>query len=260
MGKMSQASAEEILTANGGLMRRGWLCALAMAAIAGCSGRSPGSSITQEELVRRSQEIFDSVAVGEPTPWRKYFADDCLFFDEKGRNMSKEALLKDVAPLPAGYSGNIKIVSPQSRILANTAILSYDLDETEVVFGQQLKARYHATDTWLLRNGSWQIVASQVLRYYEDPAAAKPDPSRYRDFVGTYELAPGNTMTISAEGEALYAQRSGRAKVVLLSESPDLFFRRGVEGRILFRRSNDGKVDNLVDRRNNEDVIWKRVS
>src|SRR5262249_55921193 len=161
------------------------------------------------------------------------------------------ALLKDVAPLPAGYSGNIRLVSTQSRIFADTAILSYDMDETEVVFGQQLKARYHATDTWLLRNGNWQIVASQILRYYEDPAAAKPDPSRYRDFVGTYELAPGNIMTITAEGGALYAQRSGGNRTALRSEAPDLFFRPGVEGRILFRRGDNRKVEALVDRRNN---------
>jgi hypothetical protein len=32
-----------------------------------------------------------------------------------------------------------------------------------------------------------------------------------------------------------------------------------VEGRILFRRADNGKVDALIDRRNNEDVVWKRV-
>ena len=29
--------------------------------------------------------------------------------------------------------------------------LSYDLDETEIVFGQHLTTRYHGTDTWLRR-------------------------------------------------------------------------------------------------------------
>jgi hypothetical protein len=31
-----------------------------------------------------------------------------------------------------------------------------------------------------------------------------------------------------------------------------------VEGRILFRLGSDGKIDALIDRRNNEDIIWKR--
>ena len=126
------------------------------------------NGITQQELVQRTQELFDAVAGGNQAPWEKYFADDAMYFDEKGRNMDKTALVKDVTPLPKGYSGSIKIQNAQSRIVGDTAILSYDMDESETVFGQQLKARYHATDTWMRRNGAWQIVAGQVLRYYEE--------------------------------------------------------------------------------------------
>src|SRR5262249_62403166 len=117
--------------------------------------------ITQEELVRNTQEIFDAVAPGNPEPFKKYFAEDAMFFDEKGRNMDKAALVKDIQPLPQGYSGSIKIVQPKSHIEDNVAVLSYDLDETEVVFGQKLKARYHETDTWMRRAGKWQIVAGE---------------------------------------------------------------------------------------------------
>ena len=37
-------------------------------------------------------------------------------------------------------------MSPRSNIEGDTAILSYDLFETETIFGQELHARYHATD------------------------------------------------------------------------------------------------------------------
>jgi hypothetical protein len=56
-----------------------------------------------------------------------------------------------------------------------------------------MKARYHGTDTWMFRNGQWQIVAGQMLRYYEDPAATELDTKRVREYLGTYELAPGTT-------------------------------------------------------------------
>lgn len=146
-------------------------------------------AISQDELVRRTQELFDAVVPGNAEPWKKYFADDCIFSDEKGRTLDKAALVADIAPLPRGYSGTIKIAKLQSIIHGDTAILSYDLDETETVFGQNLTARYHGTDTWLRRNGTWQIVASQAMRYYEDPAVGKADPKKFADFVGTYELA-----------------------------------------------------------------------
>jgi len=221
-------------------------------------GRNGQASITQEELVRRAQELYTTLAAGDQAPWKKYFADDCMFFDEKGRNMKKEALVADITPLPQGYSGTIKVGKAQSHIEGNVAILSYELDETEIIFGQVEKARYHETDTWTRRNGQWQIVAGQVLRYYEDPAPGEVDARELKDYVGMYELAPGKTLAISLDGKQLFRQKGDGPKDELIPEADGIFFRKGVEGRILFRR-NHGKVDALIDRRNNEDVVWKKA-
>ncbi|PYK52113.1 MAG: hypothetical protein DME47_09395 [Verrucomicrobia bacterium] len=135
------------------------------------------AAITEAELVRRTQELYDAVVPGNQAPWKKYFAEDSIFADEKGRTMDKTKLVADITPMPAGYSGAIKIEQVQSRIYDNVAILSYDANETETIFGQNLSARYHVTDTWLRRDGNWQIIASQAHRYYEDPAVGKKHPS-----------------------------------------------------------------------------------
>jgi hypothetical protein len=224
--------------------------------IAGCGRKQ---RITQAELVRRTQELLDAAGSGDTAPWKKYYAEDSVYFDEKGRNMNKAALIADVTPLPAGYSGSIKIGNVQSRIERDVAILSYDMDEQETVFGKELRARYHETDTWMRRHGEWQIVAGQVLRYYEDPAPGKVDARVFSAYAGTYELAPGNTLTISLDGSQLYRQRGERPKELLVPEATDIFFRKGVEGRILFRHAENGKVDALIDRRNNEDLVWRKV-
>ena len=247
--------------------------------------RAAEPPITEAELVRRTQELYDSIVSGNQTPWKKYFAADCTFSDEKGRTLDKTKLVADITPLPKGYSGAIKIENVISRIIGDTAILSYDANETETIFGQNLRARYHVTDTWLLRNGNWQIIASQAHRYYEDPAIDKADGKKFPDFVGSYELAPGQTRTVTVENgasrderhgrkssevaversgelprynEKLFIERNGK-KEELLPETSDLFFRKGVEGRILFHCDSTGKVDALIDRRNNEDVVWRRV-
>jgi Domain of unknown function (DUF4440) len=222
------------------------------------SVRGAESAKLEDELMRHAQELFDAVTAGNQEPWKKYFADDCLFFDEKGRNFTKAELLADIRPLPNGYSGKITVGKPKSLIHVDTAMLSYDVDETETVFGQNLKARYHVTDTWLRRNNVWQIAASQVFRYYEDPAKGKIDISRLRDFVGTYELAPGQTRTVSIERDHLIVERNGKREA-LLPEASEVFFRKGVEGRILFRADNNRMIDALIDRRNNEDIVWRRV-
>ncbi|HJT45608.1 MAG TPA: DUF4440 domain-containing protein [Chthoniobacterales bacterium] len=216
------------------------------------------SPITEQDLVRRTQELFDAIVAGNQEPWKKYFADDCTFSDEKGRTLDKTQLIADITPLPKGYSGTIKVENVISRIIGNTAVLSYDANESETIFGQQLHARYHVTDTWLNRNGNWQIIASQAHRYYEDPAIGEVDERKFRDYVGQYELAPGQTRAVSAYDGNLFVERNGK-KEELLRESGDLFFRKGVEGRILFRYGANGKVDALIDRRNNEDVVWKKT-
>jgi hypothetical protein len=219
--------------------------------------------ITQDELVRRTQELYDGIVPGNQGPWKKYFADDCIFADEKGRTLDKAKLIADITPMPAGYSGAIKIANVQSLIIGDTAVLSYDLSETETIFGQELHARYHTTDTWLQRNGGWQIIASQAHRYYEDPAVGKADPRKFTDYIGTYELAPGQTRSVTADGDKLFVERKGKKeqlnrKEQLFPETSDLFFRKGVEGRILFHYDANGKADSLIDRRNNEDVIWRK--
>ena len=231
------------------------LVTFSLAVTLACAADVP---IMQDELVRCTQELYDAVVSGNQAPWKKYFADDCIFADEKGRIFDKPKLIADITPLPAGYAGTIKIENVQSRITGNTAILSYDADETETIFGQDLKARYHITDTWLQRNGNWQIIASQAHRYYEDPAVGKADPKKFADYIGTYELAPRQTRSVIAEGGKLFVERNGK-KEQLLPETSEIFFRKGVEGRILFRYSATDKVDALIDRRNNEDVIWRKT-
>lgn len=86
---------------------------LILLSVNGCTRKT---EIKQEDLVRRTQELFDSVAGGDPTPWKKYFADDCMYFDEKGRSMDKAALVADITPLPPGYSGTIKVQNVKSHI------------------------------------------------------------------------------------------------------------------------------------------------
>jgi hypothetical protein len=223
------------------------------------SAAESDAAITEAELVRRTQELYDAVVPGNQAPWKKYFADDSIFSDEKGRTMDKPKLVADITPMPAGYSGAIKIEQVQSRIYNNVAILSYDANEKETIFGQNLSARYHVTDTWLRRDGNWQIIASQAHRYYEDPAVGKTDSKKFLDFIGGYELAPGQIRTVVAEGDSLFVERSGK-KDQLFPEASELFFRKGIEGRILFRYDKNGKVDALIDRRNNEDVVWRKVA
>jgi len=221
--------------------------------------QNPGT-ITQAELVHRTQALYDAVALGDKTPWQQYLAEDAMIHDEKGGSYTKPTFLVTLDPLPPGYSGSIKVTHPLTIFAPGVAVFSYDLEEVETVFRNRMTARYHQTDTWLYRNHLWQIAASQAMRYYEDPAPAAINPAILSDYIGTYELAPGNQMIITTHDGKLFAQRDGGNPVQLSPESPDMFFRAGIEGRRLFHRNGDGKVDSVIDRRNNEDMLWKKIN
>jgi hypothetical protein len=234
-----------------------YIVLLSVSAVAQSPSTPP--TLTEAELVRRTQELYDAYAPGDKKPWQLYYADDAMAFDEKGHSMDKEALLDSIEPLPSGYSGIIKIVDAHAIFAPGVAIFGYVCDESETIFGQELHARYHAVDTWLYRNGAWKVAASQVMRYYEDPAIGTSNLAELSRLVGVYELSPGNRRMVTREGAKLFLQRGKGPKVKLLPESGDLFFRAGVEGRILFHRNASDEVDALYDRRNNEDIVWKKV-
>ena len=215
------------------------------------------------KLTQQTQELYNAIVPGNQAPWKKYYADDCVFADEKGRILSKKELVADITALPGGYSGSIKIQNVQSRVIGDTAVLSYEADETQTIYGQEVHARYHTTDTWVRRNNNWQIIASQSHRYYADPAVGEVDPKKFPDFIGIYQLAPGYARVVSSEGDKLFIERKSKRgqsgnKEQLFPETPDIFFRKGVEGRTLFHYDEQGNVDALIDRRNNQDVVWRK--
>jgi len=212
---------------------------------------------SEDNILRETQELFDSVAPGNKAPWMEYMADDVMYFDEQGHNMDKKALLATIEPLPSGMSGTIKILNSRMNVQGNTVIHSYDMDESENVHGQRLHARYHATDTWMNRDRKWQIIAGQALQYYEDPAPGITDLRKFHDYVGTYDLAGQREIVSDGKGK-LYLTRRTAPRIELIPEACDVFFRKGVEGRQIFHYA-EGKVDSLIDRRNNEDIVWKRV-
>lgn len=232
------------------------LFVLVLACLRGWPAEAP--AITEDELVRRTQELLDAYAPGDRRPFRLYIAEDAMFFDDT--DMDKKALLDSIRPLPSGYSGSIRMEHAKARFAPGIAVLAFDAIETETVFGRVLHARYHMTDTWLFRHGQWQIVAGESLRYYEDPAAGTVPTKILDDYLGNYQLAPGVVLTITRTGNQLYAQRGSQKPYILLPESEDLFFRPGVEGRKLFHRDASNHVDMLIDRRNNEDLLWRKVS
>jgi hypothetical protein len=220
---------------------------------------SPDST-TERELLSIAQELFDAIPLGKKEVWEKYAADDIIYTDENWRILTKRQLVESLAPFPKGYSGSIRLANVQSRITRDAAVLSYRALEEEYVFGQKLSPVYLVTDTYLKRDGHWQLVASHVsvLPSERRPLAIKP--THYLSIIGEYELAPGITYTITMEEDKLMGQRTGREKEELLPADENTFFPRGtVRGEKVFMRDASGRPTQMLDRRENNDLVWKKV-
>jgi hypothetical protein len=214
-----------------------------------------------EQLKRATQELLDAVAPGDLTVWEKYLAEGCLYTDEEGNVKTKQDLLKELKPLPKGYLGSIKMGEPKVFAQENVIVFSHrDREELEL-YGQKLVTYFHSTDTWAkLQDGQWKIVAVQLMAIPNERKPTAVDPKKLDEYVGQYQLAPEVTYTITREGDRLFGQRSGRGKEELLTLCADTFYRKGIwRGEKVFERDYQGQVVKLLDRRENNDLVWTKV-
>ena len=228
--------------------------------IAQTTVQNPSASATEQELTRIAQELYDAVPAGDKSVWEKYVADDVIYTDENWRILTKKDLLDSLAPLPKGYSGSIRMANVQARISGDAAVLSYRALEEEYVFGQRLSPIYLVTDTYFKRNGRWQMVASHVIVLPSERKPVAIRPQTLKSIVGQYELTPGVIYTITLEGDKLMGQRTGRAKEELLPADENTFFPKGtIRGEKVFVRDAGGRVTEMLDRRENNDLVWKKM-
>ncbi|HSS19781.1 MAG TPA: DUF4440 domain-containing protein [Pyrinomonadaceae bacterium] len=245
-------------------MKLVWACLMSLSlcfvALPQTPSATQADAATEKELVAIAQELFDAVAVGNKAPWEKYLADDMIYTDENWQILTKKDLVAGLKPLPTGYAGTIRMANVQSRSNGDAAVLSYRLLEEETVFGQKLTPTYLETDTYFKRNGRWQLIAAQVIVMPSERKAVTIHSEQYDSIVGQYELAPGVNYTITREEGKLIGQRTGRAKEELLPADVNTFFRKGsIRGEKFFVHDASGSVIKMLDRRENNDLVWKKI-
>ncbi len=91
-----------------------------------------------------------------------------------------------------------------------------------------------------------------------DRAEVKVDPALFDAFAGVYNLFPGFDLTITREGDKLFAQATGQGKLELHAASENKYFPREVESEIEFVRGADGKVESLILNQGGQTVTGKR--
>ena len=221
---------------------------------------SPTEQATQRQIEGLAQELLDAITYGKPDVWRRILHPRALVADEDGKVYTKDEMVSEIRPLPAGYEGELRIANPKFSLDGDMAVLSYDTPESLKLYQQTLHTLFRATDVYRRVDGQWLLFAKQIQVIPAELAAVRVDTATYDDYVGRYELGADAALVVTREGDRVYSQRDARPRDELLPIGGDRFVRKGhPRGERFFRRDASGKVDALVDRRDNEDLTWRRV-
>lgn len=216
---------------------------------------------TEAELLTKTQALVDAVAPGNKAPWNEDLDQRFIQMDENGTVRSKQELLREIEPLPAGLVGHIKVENFRVRQIGALAVAAYELQESLDYRGQPLHTRFRSLDTWLRTKQGWRLMAQHTAAVLKDPPAIKLSQDELCAYSGTYQLTPEIQTSIKCVADGLEAERAGRPSVTYRPEVRDLFFAPGQpRSRRIFQRGPDGSVISFVDRREGEDIRWVRIA
>jgi CubicO group peptidase (beta-lactamase class C family) len=85
------------------------------------------------------------------------------------------------------------------------------------------------------------------------------DPKLFEEYVGRYQLAPNFILTITHEGDKLFAQATGQPKFQMFPESEREFFLKVVDAQITFETDSSGRATSLTLHQNGADMPAKRI-
>jgi hypothetical protein len=229
-------------------------------AVSELAGQPAASTSVEADLRRMTQELMDAIAPGQADVWRRYLHEKMLQLDENGILRDKTVLLKELTPLPAGLVGRIEVDKFRITLYGEVAIAAVEVQEYLDYHGQNLRTRFRFLDTWMATPEGWRLIGQHVAAVLKDPPAIQLTRAELCAYAGVYELTPKITTTVRCTDVGLTAERTDRPPVTYRPEVRDLFFAAGQpRSRRVFRRDPNDTVIGFADRREGEDVYWKRT-
>lgn len=137
------------------------LCLLALS----LAGRPKASAMAgvEDQIKKLEQDWAQATVKDGAAAVDQYEADDIISTDPGGRVTDKAQDKKDLS------SGDLKFQSLEVsdlrvRVYGETAVAAGTTTLKGTFKQQDISGTYRYTDTWVKRNGKWQVVASQATR------------------------------------------------------------------------------------------------
>jgi ketosteroid isomerase-like protein len=114
---------------------------------------------TERYILESERQWAESVASGDTSAIERILADDFVGVDPKGQLYNKSQMIADTRNAPKTFVSN-RLNDVKVRFYGSTAV-AQGSETWEKRSGE--RGRFVWTDTWLRRNGRWQIVAAEDL-------------------------------------------------------------------------------------------------
>ena len=134
------------------------LAILGMLCLCDCSARK-GQQETERYILESERQWAESVATGDTAAIERILADDFIGVDPKGHLYTKQQMIDETRNAPKYFVSN-RLNDVKVRFYRRIAI-AQGSETWEKHSGE--RGRFVWTDTWLRRNGRWQIVAAEDL-------------------------------------------------------------------------------------------------
>ena len=182
-----------------------------------------------------------------------------------GKVLSKPSLKKMTTPAKSDYAFGLEVSSQSGRSVIQhggsingfSSRLAYFPDDQVTVIALS-NLRGPGADSVVEKLGALVHGETVILPSERQEIALPADV--LRQYVGTYAISAGPNVTITLDGEHLFAQISGQPKLQLFAQSETSFFMKAVEVQVDFAKDASGSVTHLVSHQGGRDTIAKRIS
>jgi hypothetical protein len=108
-----------------------------------------------------------------------------------------------------------------------------------------------------------KVLDAQQLRdnelKVEHRQAIEIDPALLDQYVGSYEVEPGDNMIVVKEGEALYLDDHGRKAEILPEGNDQFFIHYPGDILVIFQRDEEGNISGLVFSMNGRKLPARKI-
>jgi ketosteroid isomerase-like protein len=141
------------------------------------------------------------------------------------------------------------------------AVATFLHDRDTPSYMQTMHQTYRSSETWIKRGTEWKLIASLGRQMMPDPPTITLSAAALNDYVGTYAVGPAFTVRITRAGNALTASIDGEKSLPLHATVPDVFFTPGAPRvRLIFQRNANGRITGYLRRREERDLIFRKVA